>query len=91
MTDLVEQKKDDPAARFRAMSERITHNANEVFGGAVVIIPPANAGDPIELLMLDLQADPAQFWATIKTRIEIRLSELDERQRTNQAFGQRVR
>lgn len=89
MTDLVERPKNEAAERFRQMAAAIDHNADGTFGGAVVIIPPANGGEPIELLILDLKADPAQFWATIKTRIEIKLAELDDRQRNQKAFGMR--
>ena len=89
MTELVDIPKNEAAERFTAMAAAIEHNAGATFGGAVVIIPPPNGGEPIELLILDLKADPAQFWSTIKTRIEIKLAELDERQRSQQAFGRR--
>ena len=89
MTDLVETPKNEAAERFRAMAAAIEHNANATFGGAVVIIPPANAGEAIELLILDLKADPAQFWSTIDTRIKIKLAELDGQQRNQTAFGSR--
>lgn len=74
---------------FIQMAERIALNKDSNFGGAVVIVPPENGGEPIELLILDLKADPAQFWATIKTRIDIKIAELDEKQRTQQTFGMR--
>lgn len=89
MTDLVEPPKNEAAERFKAMAAAIEHNAQATFGGAVVIIPPVNGGNPIELLMLDLQADPAQFWSTIRTRIDIKLSEISDQQRNQTAFGQR--
>ena len=89
MSELLEPPAPEAAQRFTAMAAAIEHNAAATFGGAVVIIPPTNGGEPIELLILDLKADPAQFWSTIKTRIEIKLAELDERQRSQQAFGRR--
>jgi hypothetical protein len=89
MTELVEQAPFEAPERFKAMAADIEHNGPSKFGGAVVIIPPANGGEAIELLMLDLKADPAQFWATIKTRIEIKLAELDESRRSQNAFGRR--
>ena len=82
---LVEQPKNEAAERFRAMAASLDHNAAATFGGAVVIVPPT--GDPIEILMLDNKADLAQFWSTIKTRIDIKLAEIDEQQRNQQAFG----
>lgn len=89
MNDLVERQADGPEKAFRTMADRIVHNTGADFGGAAVIIPPSNAGEPIELLILDLKADPAQFWSTIKTRIEIKLSELDQMQRKQASFGMR--
>ena len=89
MSDLVETSKNEAADRFTAMAAAIEHNASATFGGAVVIIPPINGGEPIELLILDLKADPAQFWSTIRTRIDIKLSELDQVQRKQASFGMR--
>ena len=87
MNDLVEKPKNDVAGRFRVMADRIDHNADANFGGAVVIYPPPNGGEPVELLMLDLQSDPAQFWQAIDFRIKIKLSELDDKRRNQTAFG----
>ena len=86
MNDLVEKKDDDPSARFRAMADRVDHNRG-IFGGAVVIVPPAGAGDPIEFILLDVSADAVQFWATIKGRIDKEIAKLDENSRNKQAFG----
>jgi hypothetical protein len=80
----------DDADRFRAMAERITHNIGIAnFGGAAVIVPPSATGieQPIELLMLDAHGDPAQFLATIVTRIQIMMREIEDRQRMTQGFG----
>lgn len=71
------------------MKERLMKNASETFGGAVVIVPPKNAGEQIELLMLDAQGSPAQFWSTIQTRITLILSKLEEQERVAGAFGRR--
>jgi hypothetical protein len=78
--------------RFRIMAERIDHNikADYHFGGAAVIVPPAGSGieKPIELLILDDNADPAQFLSTIVTRIQIMLREIEDRARLlQQGFG----
>ena len=87
MTDLVEKPKNDVANRFRVMADRIDHNAESNFGGAVVIYPPPNGGEAIELLLLDLQADPGQFWQTLDFRIKLKMAELDDKRRNQQAFG----
>lgn len=90
MSDSVElPAKNEAAERFKAMAVAIEHNAGNTFGGAVVIVPPPSGGEQIELLILDLKADPAQFWATIRTRIDIKLAELDEVRRNQTAFGAR--
>ena len=89
MSELLEPSAPEAAQRFTAMAAAIEHNAGATFGGAVVIIPPPNGGEPIELLILDLKADPAQFWSTIRTRIDIKLAELDENRRTTTTFGGR--
>jgi hypothetical protein len=79
---------DEPATtvsdRFRRMAESIDHNdarANPMpFAGAVVIVPPKDGGDPVELLLLDEKADAAQFWATVLTRIQMRIAEIQDQQ-----------
>lgn len=73
------------ASRFQKMAERIEHNANSTFGGAAVIVPPADGGDPIEIMLLDSRGDVAQFWSTLKTRIDIRIAELQMLQMRQQS------
>ena len=77
------------AKSFARMAERVLHNQDSVFGGAVVIVPPKNAGEQIELLMLDSAGDPAQFWSTIQTRIAIVMDKLKDQERNVNAFGGR--
>jgi hypothetical protein len=60
---------------FRAMAERIEHNAADTFGGACVIVPPE--GEPIELLVLDPTADSAQFIGAVQTRLGVALMTLE--------------
>ena len=64
---------------FAKMAKRIAANADHGFGGAVVIVPPD--GDPVQFLVLDPKQDPAMFWANVKTKAEIALAEMDEKQR----------
>ena len=87
MTDLIDRPESKVSERFRVMADLIDRNVNSTFGGAVVIIPPPEGGDPIEMLMLDVTADAGQFWSTIKTRIEIKLNQMDEKARAQAAFG----
>ena len=71
------------------MATAIELNAGGTFGGAFVVIPPPEAGDPIETLILDSKQDPAQFWTLLKTKCDIELGLLDQKQRVGQAFGRR--
>lgn len=65
--------------RFRNMAESIDHNSGHMpFAGAVVIVPPKDGGDPVELMILDEKSDPAQFWATVLTRVQMRINEVQE-------------
>lgn len=77
------------AARFRVMANRIDHNADAVFAGAAVIVPPAEGGEPVEMLIIDSSQSPAQFWGALLTKCQISLKDLDEKQRNTQAFGRR--
>lgn len=79
----------DNSEPFFRMCERVKHNADSKFGGAVVIVPPTGAADAIELLMLDAQGDQAQFWSTIMSRIQVVIQNLQEKERVAAGFGRR--
>lgn len=65
---------------FIKMAELIALNAaSGTFGGAAVIVPPE--GEPIEVLILDSSADPAQFIGAVKTRLDIALASLEMAQK----------
>lgn len=79
MTNLIETpEKPDPSLTFDQMGARIRHNEQQGFGGAVVIQPPANGGDPIAFLVLDETQDPVQFWTLVKSKIDQTISELSD-------------
>jgi superfamily II RNA helicase len=71
---------------FTQMAGRIERNAQEQFGGAFVIIPPAGAGDPMQALMLT-STDPAQFWIMLQGQIQKALEALQ--QQPNNLYGRR--
>lgn len=84
----------DYSDRFRRMATSIDHNNTRhnpmPFAGAVVIVPPKDGGDPVELLLLDEKADPAQFWATVLTRVQMRINEIqDAQQKASAMYGRR--
>lgn len=68
-------------APFTRMAEAIERNKAAGFGGAFVIVPPANGGTVVETLILDASQDPAQFWALLQTKCTTQLAELDAAQR----------
>ena len=74
--------------RFRAMADAIERNANASFGGAFVVVPPAEGGDVLETLILDSKTDPAQFWQMLLTKCQMMIATLDAQQRQS-AFGGR--
>jgi len=69
------------------MAERLNHNPDSPFGGCFVVVPPNEGGDPIETLILDSKQDAAQFWMLLKTKCDIALGELDQKQRQAATFG----
>ncbi len=73
---------------FTKMAERIALNEGATFGGACVIVPPGET-TPIEMYVLDSAQDPGQFWATLKTRIEMAVLEIDEKKRMAMGYGRR--
>ena len=75
--------------RFRQMADRIDHNKDSTFGGAAVIIPPLNGGEPVVMLLLDEKGDPAQFWGTILTRAQMEVQKLQNQSQVQRAFGAR--
>lgn len=79
----------DTPSRFRAMADAIDRNAEGSFGGAFVVVPPPDAGDPLETLILDSKQDAAQFWMLLKTKCDLELAALDQKQRTKATFGGR--
>lgn len=68
----------DNAALFREMAERIKLNEANGFGGAVVIVPPKGAAGITSLMVED--GDPAFFWSTLKSRIDLALAQLAEQE-----------
>ena len=71
------------------MSRRIVENLHNPFGGAVVIVPPAEGGHPIEILLLNESTDPALFWKLISDEITKNIRDLDARNSNLQRFPQR--
>ncbi len=76
-----------PAQFFEAMAARIERIPEGEFAGAAVIVPPAGGGDPICLLLVDPKQDPIQFFATVKSRVEIVTGAVMEAARDSQQGG----
>lgn len=73
------------ADRFRAMADQIERNAESTFAGAVVIIPPADGGDPVEILQLDTNPSPSEFWGLIKYKADAAMHDVGNQARLGQA------
>jgi len=82
MSDEEEGPKENPiAARFRAMADRIERNEGEVFAGAVVIIPPVDGGDAVEIIQFDAKPSPGEFWGLIKYKADAAIHDLQNNTR----------
>ena len=74
---------------FTKMATRVKHNTGSTFGGACVIVFPTTSNfnlEPIELLILDSKGEPAQFLATLRTRLDMVMQEIAAKDR-QQGFG----
>lgn len=78
---MTEQSEPEATKPFAEMAQAIQHNSGQGFGGAVVIVPPTGGGAPISILILDSQGDLAQFYSTIQSRLQMRLADIDNKQR----------
>jgi hypothetical protein len=74
------------AERFRAMADLIEKNADEPFGGCMMIFPPGENAKVIQILKLDTDPDGSIFWAEVKTKADTAVAELQQAARGNMAF-----
>ena len=80
----------DIAELFTKMAETVLHNADAGFGGAFVIVPPRDGGDPLAALILDNKQDAAQFWILLQSKCQAQIAALDSANRQQQAgYGRR--
>ncbi len=77
------------ADRFSKMAAALDHNSASGFGGAWVVVPPEGGGEPIETLILDSKQDAAQFWSLLQAKASVMIAEIEEKKRTQGAFGVR--
>lgn len=75
------------AARFRKMADAIDHNGVESFGGAFVVVPPKDGGEPIETLILDSTQDPIQMWGILRVKCEMIIQDLEAKRKQRSSFG----
>jgi len=71
------------AKLFEDMAAQIRLNKHAKFGGAFLVVPPAD-GEPFSSIMLN-QDEQSIFWSTVKTLADIAMQALDPRNR--QGFG----
>ena len=80
----------EQAKPFHAMAARIEHNANTRFGGAFVIVPPAEGGAALEVLVLDESQNAAQFWMVLNAKCKQALDEIAAKEAQNSSiYGRR--
>lgn len=72
------------ALLFENMARQIRLNRDAKFGGAFLVIPPAE-GEPFSSLMLN-QDEASIFWAAVKTLAEVAVQSLDRMQRGQAGF-----
>ena len=86
MSDFIDRAPEsNHAAPFADMAARIEQNRAHTFGGAFVVAIPGQ--EPMSLLQLDPDANPAVFLATLKTKLDIKIAELDEASRNQRGKG----
>ena len=73
------------AKQFDAMAARIRLNADDQFGGAFLMVPPANVGKAVELLALSNQ-NPGNFWMNLKLYIDQAYQEVADAARQSRVF-----
>ena len=74
------------ADRFRAMADRIDRNPDEDFAGALLIVPPK--GEAVEKLNIDPSKNLADFWNSVKARVDIAHADFMELVRAQMSVGQ---
>lgn len=73
---------------FREMAERIDHNEGSPFGGAIVIVTPAQEGlepEIFETVLLGRMSSPVIFWESLKKITSDSLNRLNEMERRSEA------
>lgn len=63
------------ASAFLGMARRVEAVEADEFAGAVVIVPPGDDAKAIEFVTSDPNPDLIQFWASIKSRVEVAYAE----------------
>lgn len=69
------------AAAFDQMAAQIRLNKEGNFGGAFVLVPPVNFGQPVEGLILNSSNAAMMFWANLKIIVDDTMIQLKEQQR----------
>jgi hypothetical protein len=72
------------AKLFEDMAAQIRLNRGAKFGGAFLVVPPAD-GEPFSSLMLN-QEEPGVFWGALKSLVEVAMGAIEQRNR-QQGFG----
>lgn len=79
MSDIPQPPPQNMAAPFTDMARRVSANSTEPFGGAFVVVLPD--GSEFAGLLLDAAANPAMLLSMLKTRMDMALNEIADRER----------
>lgn len=64
----------EAAGLFRSIADRLETNASVEFGGAFLVIPPTNGGDPIDGITVTSTPNPVVFWSSLEGQIELAIN-----------------
>lgn len=89
--ELIEKRKQQAEAiakQFEAMAARIRLNGDDNFGGAFMLVPPNNAGKPVEIL-ITADSNPGHFWMLAKANVDEQYRNMQDvaARQLSQGFG----
>ena len=84
MSDAPPREK-SPDEYFEGMARRIVVNTHSDFAGAFVVCVPGI--EPMEMLLLNPDPNPAILLSTLKTMIEMKMSELQDKASNQRGRG----
>lgn len=66
------------AELFRKMADDIDRNAEAGFGGAFVVVPPKDGGEPFQQLFVTSTQDAGDFWTLLASKCQAAIRAVDQ-------------